>query len=172
MTHSTELREFEWTAAPRIPTGPHKKLKLYVDINVPEPVVEELRSAGLTLYSAKHTGTASRPDQAIYQEARKRGLVILTMDSDFWQDREHPIQATAGIIFVDVPPGDHTKACAALACFYTLFAKHYPLNWWRGMKARIYERGFTLRFHTWDGKISEEEFRLDESRKLLTRTSK
>jgi len=164
-----EWREFEWDKAPSMPPGPHKKLKLYVDINIPEPLVQELRSAGLTLHLARELGPASRPDASIYQEALQRGLVILTMDSDFWQDREHPLQTTAGIIFIDVPPDKPEKACDALARFYALFAKHYPLDWWKGTKARVYEYGFVLRIHTWEGRISEEEFQLKDSGKLLTR---
>ncbi len=163
-------REFEWEKAPRTPPGPHKKLKLYVDINVPEPLVQELRSAGLTLQSARQYGTASRPDENIYQEARERGLVLLTMDSDFWQDRKHPLQTTAGIIFVDVSPDAPEKACDALARFYRSFAKYFPLDWWSGMKARLSEHGFILRFRTWDGQISEDEFRMLENGKLITRT--
>lgn len=164
-----EWREFEWDKAPSMPAGPHKKLKLYVDINIPEPLVQELRSAGLTLYMAREVGPASRPDESIYQEAFQRGLVILTMDRDFWKCREHPLQATAGIIFIDVPPDEPAKVCDALARFYALFAKYYPLDWWKGTKARVYEHGFVLRSQTWEGQISEEEFRLNESGKLLTR---
>lgn len=164
-----EWRDFDWEAAPRMPPGPHKKLKLFVDLNVPQPLIVELRSAGLVLHLARHSGSPSRPDQRIYQEARDRGLVLLTMDRDFWSDREHSLQTTTGIIFVDIPPDGAEKAADGLARFYALFAKHYPLDWWRGTKARVYEHGFVLRFHTWKGRIAEEEFRITDDRRLLTR---
>jgi predicted nuclease of predicted toxin-antitoxin system len=171
MTESAaNWHEFDWNGAPRMPRGPHKKLKLYVDMNVPEPLIQELRSTGLTIHLARIRGSAGRPDQNIYQEARKRGLVLLTMDRDFWKDSEHPLQMTAGIIFVDISPDKYEKACDALARFYAMFAKHYPLDWWNGMKARIYEHGFVLRYHTWDGQVFEDEFRLSEDNKLLTRS--
>ena len=164
-----EWHEFEWDKAPRMPRGPHKKLKLYADINVPQPLVQELRSAGLVVHSARGKGSSRRPDQNIYQEARDQGLVLLTMDRDFWDDRKHPLQTTSGIIFVDLPPDEPEKACDGLARFYALFAKYFPLDWWKGTKARVYGNGFVLRNHTWKGQISEDEFHLRESGKLFTR---
>jgi predicted nuclease of predicted toxin-antitoxin system len=118
MSEATDWQEFEWDKAPSLPPGQHKKLKLYVDTNVPEPLINELRSVGLALHLAHHKGSGGRPDQNIYQEARRRGLVLLTMDRHFWQDREHPLQTTAGIIFVDVSPYQPEKASAGLARFY------------------------------------------------------
>jgi predicted nuclease of predicted toxin-antitoxin system len=169
MSKDTQWREFEWDKAPRMLPGQRKKLKLYVDMNVPEPLIKELRSAGLVIHLARHEGSDRRPDQNIYQEARKRGLVLLTMDRDFWKDKEHPFQTTTGIIFVDVSPDQAEKACDGLALFYALFAKYYPLDWWKGTKVRVYEHGFVVRSHTWQGRISEDEFRLTDSHKLLTR---
>jgi ribosomal protein L34 len=60
-------------------------------------------------------------------------------------------------------------ASTGLARFYAIFAKHYPRDWWKGTKARVSEHGFVLRFHTWEGRISEQEFRVTKDRRLLTR---
>jgi hypothetical protein len=169
MSERSDWQAFDWDKAPRMPPGPHKKLKLYVDMNVPEPLIKELRAAGLVLHLARGKGSPGRPDENIYQEARRRGLVLLTMDRDFWQDREHPLQTTAGIIFVDASPDEPAKAADGLGRFYALFAKHYPLDWWKGTKARVYDHGFVIRSHTWQGRVSEDEFQLTESGKLLTR---
>ena len=164
----TEWREFDSDAT--MPPGPHKKLRLYVDLSVPRIVVEELRSHGVVLHLASQKGASNRPDPSIYQEARQLGLVLLTMDRDFWRDSEHPLETTAGIVFLDVSPGDTAKASRAFVLFYLLFAKHYPLDRWKRMKARIYENGFVLRMRTWEGRITEDEFQLDDSGKVITRT--
>jgi hypothetical protein len=92
------------------------------------------------------------------------------MDRDFWDDKKHPLQNSPGIIFLDLPPDQFGKAVDGLARFYFLFAKYYPLDWWDNMKARVSEYGFSIRMRTWEGKVSEEEYRLAESGKLLTRT--
>jgi hypothetical protein len=75
-----DWREFEWSKAPQMPPGPHRRLKLYADVNVPVPLIQELRGAGLVVRAAREHGSPTRPDESIYQEARQRGLVLLTMD--------------------------------------------------------------------------------------------
>ncbi len=166
-----EWRKFEIEKGMVMPPGPHKKLKLYADVNLPEPLIQELRAAGLVVYSARQTGKSqARPDQSIFEEARRQGLVLLTMDRDFWNDKEHPLHWTSGIIFVDISPDQPEKACDGLARFYALFAREYPLAWWKGIKARVCEHGFVLRMHTWEGRVSEEEFRLNCTGQLMTRT--
>lgn len=91
------------------------------------------------------------------------------MDRDFWSDRKYPLQKGPGIIFVDISPNQPIKAVDGLARFYGLFAKYYPLDWWEEMKARITEYGFVIKSRTYQGKISEEEFRLSDTGKLFTR---
>jgi predicted nuclease of predicted toxin-antitoxin system len=165
-----EWHEFPWDSAPKMPPGPHKKLKLYADANIPRPIIKELVSAGLSVRSAFESGSASHSDEDIYQQAGRLHRVLLTMDRDFWDDRKHSLPKSLGVIFVDVSPDQPEKAIDGLARFYALFAKYYPLDWWRGTKARVSERGFVLRVHTWEGRISEEEFRLNDDGKLFTRT--
>jgi predicted nuclease of predicted toxin-antitoxin system len=162
--------EFDWGKAPKMPTGPHKKLKIYADANIPRPLVEELRAVGIPIEAAAETGQSNLPDEDILQRAKKKHRVLLTMDRDFWKDRKHPLQKVRGIIFVDIAPDQIGKSIDGLARFYWLFAQYYPLDWWESMKARVTEYGFIIRFNTWKGKILEEEFKLMDDAKLLTRT--
>jgi len=165
-----EWHEFPLDKTLKMPRGPHKRLRFYADANVPEPIVVEFRAAGLSVLSARERGYARRSDQDLCQEARQHDRVLLTMDRDFWDDKKHPLQNSPGIIFLDLPPDQFGKAVDGLARFYFLFAKYYPLDWWDNMKARVSEYGFSIRMRTWEGKVSEEEYRLAESGKLLTRT--
>jgi hypothetical protein len=155
-----------------MPSERHKKLKLYVDINVPDPLVIELRTAGLILQLARDWGPSGRRDKSISQEARRLGLVLLTMDEDFWQDKKYLLETTAGVIYVCISPDEPERAVDGIARFYALFGKYYPLDWWKGTKARVYEHGFIIRTRTWKGRVTEEEFRLSESGKLFTRVLK
>ncbi len=166
-----EWHEFLWDEVPKMPPGPHKKIKMYAERNFPRPVVEELRAAGLSVEYAAEEGVAyqGHPDENIYQRAKKCGKVLVTMDGDFWNDRKHPVQKGPGIIFVDIPPDQPEKAIDGLARFYGLFAKYFSLDWWGEVKARVSERGFVIRMRTWEGKISEDAFRLRDNGKLFTR---
>jgi len=163
--------EFRWQDVPEMPPGPHKKIKFYADANIPQPIINELRATGIVVKSAVEEGLATKPDQDIYQRAKKRGMVLPTMDGDFWDDNKYSlqIQKNPGVIFVDIPPGEIEKAIGGLARFYALFAKYYPLDYWTNIKVRVTEFGFTIKMRTWRGKIEQEEFRIDENGKLLTR---
>lgn len=152
-----------------MPPGPHKKLKLFADANIPKPLVDELRAAGLVISSATEIGVATHPDDNILQIAKKAGEIILTMDYDFWDDRKHPMQKSPGIIFIDIAPDQISKAIDGLARFYALFAQAYPLDWWHETKAQVSENGFVIKTITWEGNISEDEFRLSDDGKLFTR---
>jgi predicted nuclease of predicted toxin-antitoxin system len=153
-----------------MPPGPFKKIKLFADANIPQPLIDELRSAGLVVDCATDRHIATHPDKNIMKVVRKLGSILLTMDSDFWDDRQHPMQKTPGVIFVDLPPDQISRAIDALAKFYALFAKEFPLDWWSETKARITDKSFTIKMVAWDGQISEDEYRLTDDNKLYTRT--
>lgn len=162
--------EFLWKEAPGLPPGSHKRLKLLADANIPKPLIDELRSAGIVVTSVTEEGIASHPDRNILQLSKKLGTVLLTMDRDFWDDRQHPLLKSPGVIFVDVPPDQIERAIDGLAKFYGVFAQQFPLDWWDEMKAKVSEDSFVLKNITWEGRISEDEFRLAKDGKLLTRT--
>ena len=83
-----EWHEFLWDQAPKMPPGPHKKLKIYADANMPRTVGNELSTAGLLIESTIETGYSTHPDENIYKQAEKRGKVLLTIDKDFWDDQK------------------------------------------------------------------------------------
>lgn len=164
-----EWQEFPWGQAPVMPQGPHKKLKLYADANIPKPVIDELRAAGLVVDSVTEAGLGSHPDKNILQRAKKLNRVILTMDRDFWDDKKHPLQKSPGIIFIDVAPDQLDKAIEGLAKFYALFARAYPLDWWHETKARITVNSFVIKGLSDEGNVFEEEFKLMDDGKLFMR---
>jgi predicted nuclease of predicted toxin-antitoxin system len=171
MTDEAEFQWHEFVPGPGdvLPPGPHKRAKFYADACVPREVVEELRGADLDLMWAVEDGLRRHPDGNIYGRVRKLNRVLVTMDRDFWDDREYPLHGGPGVIFVDHPPDQPARAIEALAISYALFIKHFPGDWWRGTKVRVTDRGFSVKGRTGDGKVSEDEFRLGEGNKLLRR---
>jgi len=167
---ASRWRDFEPDTDLRMPPGRRKRLKLYADLSVPAPVVEELRAAGVSIECASGRRRAWRTDGVIHGEAKKSGRILLTMDRDFWKDRAYPLQQTAGIIFVDIPPSDLEGAVDGLALFYAAFAQHFPRDWWHGVKARVHKKGFVIKLLTWEGKIEEHEFALGRQGKLRIRS--
>jgi hypothetical protein len=145
---------FRWKHRP-------KKLRLYADASVPKIIVDELRANKILVIYAQEDGGGRWPDNQIRHRAHALGCVLLTFDRDFWQDGQHPLNRSAGIIFVDVPNDRLGDAIDALAAFYRAFAWYWPGDRWPKQKARIYSGGFTLKFVTWEGRIVEIEHRFE-----------
>ena len=82
-----EISESDWLP----PLNPTKKLRLFADANVPATIVEELKSAGISVESALNQGLSGADDQAVLGVARKQGKVLLTMDADFWNETKFPV---------------------------------------------------------------------------------
>ena len=160
-----EVSETDWLP----PLTPTKKLKLFADASVPVPIIKEIRGAKIPVQSALDEGLSAGDDLAVIGAAKKQGKVLLTMDADFWDDRKFPVHQVHGVIFVDVSPSDIEGILTALGLLYGCFAQRYPLDWWRGMKARATPQGFILKIHTWEGRNQQYEFRLTGDKRLMAR---
>jgi hypothetical protein len=141
-----------------------KKLKLIADAQVPEPVIREIAEAGITV-EALAQASRRHPDDNVLQLAQRTGRVLLTLDTDFWDDRKYPLQAVSeGIIYVAEPPSDYYRILRAFGLVYGCFAKSYPLDWWSHMKVRAVVGNFTIKMRTWEGKAARYRMRLQGGR--------
>ncbi len=127
-----------------------KKLKLLADAQFPKDVADKIGIAGISIERLDKSRTKS-PDEDLVTYAKKRGMVLLTLDGDFWSDRKHPLQQVNGIIYIDVPSENHKAILDAFGLVYGGFAKSYPLDWWHGMKIRAIQGEFTLKMRNWAG---------------------
>jgi predicted nuclease of predicted toxin-antitoxin system len=74
---------------------PKQKLRLYTDENFPLEVVQAIRSDSawrrkLTVQTAADAGNLRRDDRFHFEYCRKNGLVLVTLDNDFMDDRAFP----------------------------------------------------------------------------------
>lgn len=141
-----------------------KKLKLFADAQFPKPVIEELRSAKVSVRSSVEKGLKSRSDSDILQHANKAGYVLLTLDRDFWDDKKYPLQKVRGIIFIDEPPDKQDQILTAFGLVYGCFAKSFSLDWWTGMKIRATSDEFVIKMRTWEGKVTKYAIQLRSGR--------
>jgi len=86
-----------WDALPSRP----RKLRLYVDEDVPAPSVYALRGFGSDALYVPELGTKSRDDRYHYKEARRLGRILVTNDADFWNDRLHPLALSPGVVLIE-----------------------------------------------------------------------
>jgi predicted nuclease of predicted toxin-antitoxin system len=78
-----------------------QKLRLLADANFPLGLVEALRKRSIEVRTAQELNIHRLSDKEILQEARNRGLVLITLDRDFWSDDRFPLQSAGRLIFVD-----------------------------------------------------------------------
>ncbi len=150
-----EVSDKDW-----IPQFKAKELKLLADAQLPEPIVREIRSAGIAIKAMSAKGKRGS-DRTVLELAQREGRVLLTLDADFWDDRQHPLQTVRrGVIFVAEPPEEHDRILRAFGLVYGCFARSYPLNWWSHMKVRAVLGEFEIKMRTWEGKIARYRMKL------------
>lgn len=129
---------------------PKQKLRLYADHNFPAEVVEAIRSiSGLrrkvSINTAAEVGNERRDDQFQFEYCRKNGLVLLTLDDDFMDDRRFPFgEGRPGIIkVVDGPPTDVLINLARLLEFLAYMP--LPNNFAGDSKFQVSSEGTVMR---------------------------
>lgn len=141
-----------------------KKLKLCADANIPRPIIEEIRQAGIPIRTATEDKAATHSDESILAWVRRCKRVLLTLDRDFWDDKKFPLQSVPGIIFIDVAPNDFAAILRSFGLIFGTFANSYPLDWWEQMKARVLPEGYVLKMRNWDGRTVEYAIKLKSGR--------
>ena len=92
-----EVSEDLW----REPGEKPEKLRLLSDANFPRALTEALRRRGIEVRTAQDLRIERLPDEQILREAAKRGLTVITLDRDFWQDTKFPLRSSGRLIFLD-----------------------------------------------------------------------
>jgi hypothetical protein len=144
--------ELEWECS-------GEDLCFFADADVPRLIVEEIRANDIPVHYAQEDGAAAWPDEQIRARAHELGCVVLTFNRHFWQDGRHPLDDSAGIVFVSIPNDRPITAVEALGSFYGAFAHCWPAEFWERQKARVYPGGFMLRFIDQEGKLCESDVR-------------
>lgn len=74
----------------------------YMDVHVPQPITDQLRSRGVDVLTAIGDGCEESPDDELLERARELGRVIFTQDIRFralaetWQGQNRPF---AGLVY-------------------------------------------------------------------------
>jgi predicted nuclease of predicted toxin-antitoxin system len=149
-----------------------KKVKFLADQNIPIKIVQELRNAKISIATVEELGLEGCPDENLVQIARKRGLVILTTDRDFWDERKHPIHKCFGIICIDAGPQDSKKILESIALIDVFFLRYIPREWWDKQKALIKSNGFVLRQIIYNGSIEDNEYMFQRGKVYIRKPKK
>ncbi len=135
------------------------KLKILVDENrLDEKLIKALKKIFNVKKAIKNKGLDD--NNVMYQQAMKDSRVILTNDSDFWDDNKFPMNKTIGIINITTKDTDET--IIALKKFFDKFgemvgfARSCNDGYWIGTKVKVQKKGFIWKYINEDDSISKE----------------
>jgi hypothetical protein len=122
-----------------------RRLRLYSDEDISARMVDWLKSVGVNVLSTIEAGNSGKDDswQATYA-ARKRRVLLTHNDKHFSDERRLPMNATLGVIALDVDRHDsyaYLVACTIVSELLVPWAEIYER-----MKIRVTSSGASFRF--------------------------
>jgi predicted nuclease of predicted toxin-antitoxin system len=129
---------------------PAQKLRLYADENVPLPLVDELRSEArwrrkVSIQTAAEAGNANQDDAFQFRFCRTHGLILVTLDADFWDDQAFPFgEQMPGIIIIDARSQDDI-ASSLDAILSFICGMPFPIGFAGDSKFKVSNEGAVMR---------------------------
>jgi hypothetical protein len=102
-------------------------------------------------------------DKHVHIQAIKESRVILTNDDHFWDNKKCPMQETRGIIII--PPKNTDETNKTLDTFFINLYNQYGIcrycnRWWFGIKVKVQETRFIMKYITYDSREERIEYEL------------
>lgn len=132
------------------------KVRLLADANFPVGIVKVLRKRGIEVRTAQELKINKLADEQILQEARKRGLYLITLDRDFWSDTRFPLRPSGRLIFVDARDERISKTIGFE--LFLVLLKSWGGGYRHG-KIRVTAESVYVKFLTDESKQAMYEFR-------------
>lgn len=114
-----------------------KRSKFLCDQNLGPDMAPALRSIGYSAIDVWDVRLDGKDDQTIFRYAWKKGLIILTHDRDFLDDRLFPEHANPGIIVLPGGAGRWLPLRQAVLFALPIVSKHPEI--WQGSKIHVGE---------------------------------
>jgi predicted nuclease of predicted toxin-antitoxin system len=93
-----------------------KKLRFYVDADVPRQAVEILREWGFNVLTAGEAGKKGHSDEDHLAEARKQSRILVSRDRDYLNDRRFPIHECPALVVCDFGTGTRDQIMDTFQC--------------------------------------------------------
>lgn len=153
-----------WETLPEPPRGfwswvrRLKKPKYFIDECLGQSATEVLRQLGHNVTDVWEQGLAGQDDSAVFQRAWKLQRILLTHDTDYWDDRRFPENSNAGVIILPGAEGDDESLVEGLAAALSLTGTGYLF--WRKSKIIVTADGvMRIKNRSEDGKMTIETYR-------------
>jgi len=92
------------------------KARFYADENFPERAIALLREMGAKVQTSRQAGLNRRSDEDQLAYALRNGLVVVTCDRDFLDERRHPLIKCPAVFIFDFGSGTVDEMRRAFTC--------------------------------------------------------
>jgi len=145
----------------------HAKARFYADENFPTKAVSLIREMGARVQTTQEAGRVGHPDHNQAAYALKNGLMLLTCDRDFLDERRFPLIHCSAIFVFDFGSGSLLEMRQAFRCLVNVFRTPQFFDKWCKVDAKRdcwiewhrYQNGTTSRsrLRFWRSHIQEWE---------------
>jgi predicted nuclease of predicted toxin-antitoxin system len=141
------------------------KARFYADENFPSVAVSMLRKMGARVRTAREAGLTGHSDENHVAYALREGLILLSRDRDFLNEKRFPLICCPAIFVFDFGSGTAAEmkhAFRSLACVFS--TPQFFDKWWKIDARRDcwtesvrYQNGTTSRhrYRVWQDKLQE-----------------
>jgi len=136
-----------------------RKIKLYVDENIPSAVVKFIRDElhWNTKYVCEEKHLQEREDLHHHRKARREKRILLTRDKDYLDPYRFPFHKSAGIIIIEEKNIEKmTHILRLLSYFLEKILKEKPHQPFSFTKMIASTSGVRLRYQETTGKVKEK----------------
>jgi hypothetical protein len=141
------------------------KARFYADEGFPAHAVAILREMGARVETVQEASQTGHPDENNAAYALKKGLVLLSCDRDFLDDKKHPLNQCPAVFVFDFGRGSADEMKQAFQCMGCVFSAPQFFDKWCKVDAKRdswtermrYQNGRTsrARYRFWQGELQE-----------------
>ena len=106
--------------------------RFYADENFPSAVIDELRALGARVTTAQEANLLGHPDENHVAYAKRKGLVLVSCDRDYLDERRHPLMHCPAIVVFDFGRGTREEIRRSFQCLnVVLDMPQFFDKWWK-----------------------------------------
>ena len=134
------------------------KARFYADENVPPTAIRLLLTAGASVRTAHQAGLIGRSDEDHWAYARRHGLVLVSCDRDFLNERLFPLIHSPALFVFDFGSGSEYEILLAFRCLRAVLRMPQFFDKWSKHDAK--RDGWTEIARHQDGTTSRNRYRV------------
>jgi predicted nuclease of predicted toxin-antitoxin system len=138
------------------------KARFYADENLPKEAVGILRGMGAKVLTVQEANKRGEPDENHAAYALKKGLVLLTCDRDYLNNRRFPLNQCPAIFLFDFGGGTAREIWRVFRCLGPVFWAPQFYDKWCKVDAKRESWTQSLRFQ--NGTTAKSKHRLHRGR--------